>query len=98
MKRDDLPVHDIPALDGNNAPVTDESVFEDMEVIGTVPTDLNGLYVRNGPNQVFRIGTSCFKLSIVSSCSIRFCSFSHCLQFIVKPLYTYAKYLNLSTQ
>lgn len=53
MKRDELPVHDIPALDGNNAPVLDESVFEDMQVIGEVPKDLNGLYVRNGPNAFY---------------------------------------------
>jgi carotenoid cleavage dioxygenase-like enzyme len=53
MKRDDLPVHDIPALDGNNAPVLDESVFDDMQVIGEIPKDLNGLYVRNGPNAYY---------------------------------------------
>ena len=53
MKRDDLPVHDIPALDGNNAPVLNESVFDDMPVIGEVPKDLNGLYVRNGPNAFY---------------------------------------------
>ncbi|MEY4711275.1 MAG: hypothetical protein RIS88_725 [Pseudomonadota bacterium] len=50
---DELPVHDIPALDGNNAPVRQEDVFTDMEVIGQVPADLNGLYVRNGPNAYF---------------------------------------------
>ena len=50
MKLNDLPSHDIPALDGNNAPVATEDVFENMPVIGKVPADLNGLYVRNGPN------------------------------------------------
>ncbi len=50
---DELPVHDIPALDGNNAPVRQEDVFTQMEVIGRVPADLNGLYVRNGPNAYF---------------------------------------------
>ncbi len=50
---DELPVHDIPALDGNNAPVRQEDVFTGMEVIGQVPADLNGLYVRNGPNAYF---------------------------------------------
>lgn len=49
----DLPVHDIPALDGNNAPVRQEDVFTEMQVIGQVPADLNGLYVRNGPNAYF---------------------------------------------
>lgn len=53
MKPDDLPYHDIPALDGNNAPIDREDVFEDMQVIGEVPADLNGLYVRNGPNAYY---------------------------------------------
>ena len=48
-----LPAHAIPALNGNNAPVLSEDIFEDMEVIGEIPTDLNGLYVRNGPNAYF---------------------------------------------
>jgi carotenoid cleavage dioxygenase len=40
-------------LEGNYAPVADERVvpFEDMTVIGDIPQDLWGLYVRNGPNQ-----------------------------------------------
>ena len=50
MKTIDLPVHEIPALSGNNAPIHEESVFDNMTVIGEVPTDLNGIYVRNGPN------------------------------------------------
>jgi carotenoid cleavage dioxygenase len=50
MKRDALPVHDTPALSGNSAPIREESVFEQMTVIGEVPTDLNGIHVRNGPN------------------------------------------------
>ncbi|MEO8858986.1 MAG: carotenoid oxygenase family protein [Burkholderiaceae bacterium] len=53
MKLNDLPVHDIPALNGNNAPVEDESTFDAMTVIGEVPKDLNGLYVRNGPNAFY---------------------------------------------
>ena len=32
-----LPEHAIPALNGNNAPILDEDVFQDMEVIGQVP-------------------------------------------------------------
>jgi carotenoid cleavage dioxygenase len=43
MKRDELPVHDIAALSGNNAPVHQEDVFTDLQVIGQVPADLNGL-------------------------------------------------------
>ena len=53
MPLDDLPVHDIPALSGNNAPVREENVFDNLTVIGQVPADLNGLYVRNGPNAFY---------------------------------------------
>ena len=53
MSVNDLPVHDIPALSGNNAQVNQEDVFTEMEIIGQVPSDLNGLYVRNGPNAYF---------------------------------------------
>jgi carotenoid cleavage dioxygenase-like enzyme len=53
MKVVDLPVHEIPALNGNNAPVATEDVFENMPVIGQIPKDLNGLYARNGPNPYF---------------------------------------------
>jgi len=39
-------------LEGSYAPVADARAFgfEAMTVIGEVPTDLNGIYVRNGPN------------------------------------------------
>jgi carotenoid cleavage dioxygenase-like enzyme len=47
------PVHDIPALSGNNAPVDREDVFDDLQVIGKMPDDFAGLYVRNGPNAFF---------------------------------------------
>lgn len=53
MQPNDLPVHEIAALSGNNAPVHQEDVFDDLEVIGQVPADLNGLYVRNGPNAFY---------------------------------------------
>jgi carotenoid cleavage dioxygenase len=53
MPLDELPVHDIPALSGNNAPVREENVFDNLTVIGQVPSDLNGLYVRNGPNAFY---------------------------------------------
>ena len=55
MKLADLPVHDIPALSGNNAPVHDELVLDNLPVIGELPADLNGLYVRNGPNPYFPV-------------------------------------------
>jgi carotenoid cleavage dioxygenase-like enzyme len=53
MNPDDLPVHEIPALDGNNAPVDREDHFEDLPAIGHLPADFSGLYVRNGPNAYF---------------------------------------------
>ena len=53
MKPDDLPPHAIPALAGNNAPIHQEDTFEDLPVIGTMPADFSGLYVRNGPNAYF---------------------------------------------
>ena len=53
MKLNDLPVHDIPALDGNNAPVTQEYFSDAMTIIGEVPKDLNGMYFRNGPNAYY---------------------------------------------
>ncbi len=53
MRVNDLPVHDIPALDGNNAPIHAEDEFDDLPVIGALPDDFGGLYVRNGPNAYF---------------------------------------------
>lgn len=53
MQLADLPVHDIPALSGNNAPVDREDYFHDLPVIGEMPADFSGLYVRNGPNAYF---------------------------------------------
>lgn len=60
MNTTELPEHAIAALNGNNAPVSDESVWTDLTVIGTVPADMNGLYVRNGPRTptVPRIGAT----------------------------------------
>jgi carotenoid cleavage dioxygenase-like enzyme len=46
------PVH----LTGAYAPVLEERTLRDLEVIGEVPPDLCGTYVRNGPNP--RSGTS----------------------------------------
>ncbi len=42
-----------PYLRGVYAPVADEITAENMQVIGEVPLDLNGVYVRNGPNPRF---------------------------------------------
>lgn len=35
---------------GNFAPVTTEETFTDLSVTGTIPTELSGLFVRNGSN------------------------------------------------
>ncbi len=42
-----------PALMGPFAPVADESVWDRLEVHGEIPADLNGVYLRNGPNPRF---------------------------------------------
>ncbi|TQM25389.1 carotenoid oxygenase family protein [Nocardia bhagyanarayanae] len=42
----DAPLH----LSGNNAPITEEVTVEPAMVIGAIPEDLNGVYLRNGPN------------------------------------------------
>lgn len=45
--------NDIPALSGAFAPIEEESVIDDLQIEGEVPADLNGIYVRNGPNRRF---------------------------------------------
>lgn len=45
----ELPVHNDWWLSGNYAPV-EESEAAQLEVIGALPVELNGTYVRNGPN------------------------------------------------
>ncbi|HEY4331414.1 MAG TPA: carotenoid oxygenase family protein, partial [Ilumatobacteraceae bacterium] len=37
-------------LEGNYAPVRDEVTAFDLAVIGSLPAELNGRYLRNGPN------------------------------------------------
>ena len=39
-----------PFLAGNLAPVTEEVTAFDLPVTGTLPADLDGRYLRNGPN------------------------------------------------
>ncbi len=41
-----------PYLSGGYAPVTDESTFMDLEVIGSVPEELDGTFLRVGPNPI----------------------------------------------
>lgn len=42
-----------PVLMGPFAPVVEETVLDDLEVEGEIPADLNGVYLRNGPNVRF---------------------------------------------
>jgi carotenoid cleavage dioxygenase len=42
-----------PYLLGVYAPVSQEIDAEDLQVIGKIPADLNGVYLRNGPNPRF---------------------------------------------
>lgn len=42
-----------PFLSGNYAPVSDETAAECVEVIGEIPADLNGHFLRIGPNPVY---------------------------------------------
>src|SRR5262245_18549299 len=42
-----------PYLHGVHAPTVHETTAFDLEVVGELPADLYGAYVRNGPNQVF---------------------------------------------
>jgi carotenoid cleavage dioxygenase-like enzyme len=39
-----------PYLEGNFAPVREEITAETLEIIGELPSDLSGMFVRNGPN------------------------------------------------
>jgi carotenoid cleavage dioxygenase len=41
---------DHPLLTGTYGPVEEEIDCDDLEVTGEIPVDLNGLFVRNGPN------------------------------------------------
>src|SRR5207302_995615 len=42
-----------PYLAGVFAPVGVEGTDENLEVVGEIPTDLDGVYLRNGPNPQF---------------------------------------------
>ncbi|MGB3640048.1 MAG: carotenoid oxygenase family protein [Rivularia sp. (in: cyanobacteria)] len=39
-----------PFLDGNYAPVREEIATDELKIIGELPPDLSGMFVRNGPN------------------------------------------------
>ncbi|WP_281647802.1 carotenoid oxygenase family protein [Parendozoicomonas sp. Alg238-R29] len=40
-----------PYLENTHAPISREIVANELEVIGEIPKDLTGVYLRNGPNQ-----------------------------------------------
>ncbi|MCE0721616.1 MULTISPECIES: carotenoid oxygenase family protein [Legionella] len=42
-----------PYLSGNYAPVHDELDVSQLEILGEIPKDLRGVYMRNGPNPEF---------------------------------------------
>lgn len=42
-----------PFLEGNYAPVREEITAERLEVVGAIPKELDGVFVRNGPNPQF---------------------------------------------
>jgi carotenoid cleavage dioxygenase len=42
-----------PFLEGNFAPIHQEITADELKVIGDLPSDLSGMFVRNGPNPQF---------------------------------------------
>ena len=42
-----------PFLQGNNEPVYEETTTTEMEVIGKVPVDISGSFLRVGPNPYY---------------------------------------------
>lgn len=42
-----------PYLQGNFAPIRQETTAEDLTVVGELPIELSGMFVRNGPNPQF---------------------------------------------
>ena len=44
---------DNPHLTGNNTPMHNEITATDLEVIGTIPTDIEGNFLRVGPNPYY---------------------------------------------
>ncbi len=57
-----------PYLDGNFAPVLQEITAETLQVIGELPPDLSGMFLRNGPNPqwppIGRYSNSHFEISM----------------------------------
>ncbi|HRE00078.1 MAG TPA: carotenoid oxygenase family protein, partial [Ilumatobacteraceae bacterium] len=45
-------------LTGNYAPVRDEVTAFDLPIVGQLPAELNGRYLRNGPNPIRPVGAN----------------------------------------
>lgn len=52
VNNSELQPQDNPVLQGNFAPVDNESSFDHLEIVGTIPEDLQGTLLRSGPNPV----------------------------------------------
>jgi len=50
-------------LDGNFSPVAEERDTDEMEVIGTIPDDLQGHFLRVGPNPVYAFSEAAYHTS-----------------------------------
>lgn len=53
-----IPPASNPYLAGNFSPIPDEVTAFDLEIIGEIPADLNGRYLRNGPNPMADVDPS----------------------------------------
>lgn len=42
-----------PYLEGNYAPIREETTAENLKIIGKLPVEISGMFVRNGPNPQF---------------------------------------------
>ena len=49
---DPIDFGDNPYLVGPHAPIRKELDQPDLKVVGQVPNDFSGIYLRNGPNQI----------------------------------------------
>ena len=50
---DDAPATANPFLRGNFAPVREKATADDLKVVGELPPEMDGMFVRNGPNPQF---------------------------------------------
>ena len=57
-------------LTGNYAPVVDEITAIDLQIIGTLPPELNGRYLRNGPNPIGDVDAQDFTRGYVAQITL----------------------------